>query len=228
MVSLDDYTSRMKEGQEEIYYLTGDSLETIRRSPLLEGFTSRGVEVLLFTDHVDDFWINTVPDYKGKTFKSVTRSNIDLDKFGEGKNAEGEKADEQQDEPTKERIDNLISLLKTFYGEEIKDVRTTGKLTETPACLAIGEGDMDMRMERFLLEHKQLPKKAAKILEINPTHPLIEMMADQVSTQGKTQDVEDMAYLLLDQAKIVEGEMIADGAAFARRLSRFMQKSIAA
>lgn len=220
-VSLEEYVSRMKEGQEEIYYLTGDSLEALRRSPLLEGFIQRGLEVLLFTDHVDDFWVSVVHQYKDKPFKSVTRSNIDLSKFGEG--GEGEKA---ADASPPASTDALIALLKQVYGEEIKDVRTTTKLTETPACLGIDANDMDMRMERFLVEHKQLPRRAAKILEINPAHPLIRALAARAEQGATQEDITDAACLLLDQAKIVEGETISDPAAFARRLSRFMEKSI--
>jgi molecular chaperone HtpG len=122
----------------------------------------------------------------------------------------------------------LISLLKTQYGEEIKDVRITHKLKDTPACLSVGEGDMDFRMERFLMEHKQLPKRAAKILEINPEHPLIALLADTVTSKGASDDIADAAQLLLDQAKIIEGETIADASAFARRLSYFMQRAMAA
>jgi molecular chaperone HtpG len=221
-VSLSEYVSRMKEGQEEIYYLTGDTLEAMRRSPLLEGFAERGIEVLLFHDHVDDFWVSVVHEYKGKKLKSITRSNIDLDKFGAAEDA----SEAPNDTTAADAIAGLVSLLKQTFGEEIKDVRTTRKLRDTPACLAVDEYDMDMRMERFLLEHRQLPRRSAKILEINPSHPLIGAMATRVATGASTSEIEDAAYLLLDQAKIVEGETINDPAAFARRLSRFMEKGI--
>lgn len=226
LVSLDDYVARMKDGQEDIYFLTGDNLSVMRASPQIEGFTSRGIEVLLLADHVDDFWVNVVPDFKGKGFKSVTRANVDLDELGKTE----EKAEEKEDKaenaaPAKDKIENLSTWLKALYGEEIKEVRTTTKLTDSPACLAVGEGDMDMRMERFLLEHRQLPKRAAKILEINPKHPLVRYLAEEVSANGQTDDLKDAALMLLDQAKIVEGEPLADASAFAKRLAKFMQKS---
>lgn len=225
--SLDEYIARMKDGQEEIYYLTGDSLASLRSSPQLEGFTSRGIEVLLLDDHVDDFWVNVVPEFKGKPFKSVTRATVDLDAIGApATHAESEEK-AQQAAPSKDRIENLSTWLQSVYGAEIKEVRPTTKLTDSPACLAVGEGDMDMRMERFLMEHRQLPRRAAKILEINPKHALIRALAEQVAAKGDTEDTRDTALMLLDQAKIVEGEPLTDAAAFARRLARFMSKSFA-
>jgi molecular chaperone HtpG len=224
-ISLEDYASRMKEGQEEIFYLTGDSLDAMRKSPLLEGFTARGIEVLLFADHVDDFWVSVVHEFKGKKLKSITRSNIDLDKFG-ASDAKPTSEEATGEAPDAEKMAALVSLLKQTFGEDIKDVRTTSKLTGSPACLAVDEHDMDMRMERFLVEHRQLPRRSAKILEINPSHPLIRAMAARIGEGSATADVEDAAFLLLDQAKIVEGETISDPAAFARRLSRFMEKGI--
>ncbi len=223
IASLDEYVTRMKDGQEEIYYLTGDTLDSLRHSPQLEGFTSRGIEVLLLDDHVDDFWVNVVPEYKGKSFKSVTRANVDLDTLGAAENAVQEKSDDAQ--PSKDKMTNLTTWLQSVYGEEIKEVRTTTKLTDSPACLAVGEGDMDMRMERFLLEHRQLPRRAAKILEINPKHTLVARLAESVNANGETEDARDAALMLLDQAKIVEGEPLADAAAFAKRLAKFMSKS---
>lgn len=222
LVSLDDYISRMKEGQEDIYYLTGDSLETLKKSPLLEGFTSRQVEVLLLTDHVDDFWVNAVPDVKGKPLKSITRSNIDLGNLPDTQdNKEKTSIDAKPED-----VSGLLAYLKTLYGDEIKDVRTTTKLIETPACLAVDEHEMDFRMERFLMEHNQLPKRSAKIFEINARHPLVLKLSSMVSQPTVKDSLEDAAWLLLDQAKIAEGEAVSDPASFARRLSRFMQLGI--
>ncbi len=230
LISLEQYVEMMKENQEEIFYATGDSIESLHTSPQLEGFISRDVPVLLMADHVDDFWINVIRQYDKKQFKSITRSDIDLSNFDTAatkKETEAKKSDDKT-KIDDDKIENLITLLKTQYGEDIKDVRTTHKLTDTPACLSVGEGDMDARMERFLMEHKQLNKRAAKILEINPTHPLISLLAETVSSSGASDDISDAAQLLLDQAKIVEGESIEDAAGFSKRLSKFMQKAIAA
>lgn len=222
LVSLEDYISRMKEEQKDIFYLTGDSLETLRKSPLLEGFAARGIEVLLLTDHVDDFWVSTVPDIKGKSLISVTRSNIDLDTLSKKEDVDEKAADK----PEKQDVGELIAYLKKVYGTEIKDVRVTTKLTETPACLAVDEHAMDFRMERFLMEHNQLPSRSAKIFEINPGHPLILKLLAMVAQKTHEDELADAAWLLLDQAKIAEGEAVTDPASFARRLSRFMQQGL--
>jgi molecular chaperone HtpG len=207
----------MKPDQEAIYYLIGDRLETLRHHPQIEGFRKRGIEVLLFTDHVDDFWVNVVHEYKGKMLKSVTKASADLDKHTA-----------EKPEETAEKVTSLIPLLKEIYGDAVRDVRPTQKLDESPVCLAVGEGDMDIRMERFLRENKQLPNTAyAKILEINPSHPVIQAMEGKAA-QGKCAELEDMAWLLLDQARIIEGEEISDPAAFSRRLTQFLTKGLMA
>jgi molecular chaperone HtpG len=210
MTSLDDYVTRMKADQDTIYYLTGERLEALRGSPQLEGFARRGIEVLLLNDHVDDFWLTVVHDYKGKIFKSVTRADIDLGDT------------DTPDAPPPAQTDQLVARLKETYGDAVRDVRITHKLTDSAVCLAVEEGAMDMRLERFLVEQKQLPSTSSKILEINPQHPIIRALAQD------TPDFADIAWLLLDQARIVEGEEIRDPAAFARRLNRFVQKGLAA
>ena len=230
LVSLEDYVARMKDEQKEIYYLSGDNLDVLKSNPQLEGFKSRGIEVLLLVDHVDDFWVNVVRSYKDFTLTSVTRASVDLDTIA--KAPESDKKDEAEAAQTPEDADdveNLVSLLKASLKDQgIKDVRTTAKLTETPVCLAVGEGDMDLRMERFLMEHRQLPKRAEKILEINPKHSLILLLAKKARKDGASESVLDAAKLLLDQARIIEGETLDDAAGFARRLAQFMQKGMAA
>lgn len=220
--TLADYIARMQEDQEAIYVLAGDNLETLRKSPQLEGFKARGIEVLLLTDHVDDFWISATPKYKEYDFRSVTKAGDDLEKFT--KNSE-----EAVDEETKTDAGDmatLIAYIKTTLGDQVRDVRTTAKLSQSPVCLAIGEGDMEMRMERFLLEHKQLPKGMAKILEINPAHPIICALSAQVAGNKTGSESEDAVWLLFDQARIQEGEPIADPLAFARRISGLLGQSL--
>lgn len=224
LVTLDAYIEQMKEDQDTIYYLTGEKIETLRSHPQLEGFKKHGIKVLLLHDHVDDFWVNVVNEYKGKAFKSVTKASNDLDKYSETKA-------EDKDEEAKEdsNIEVLTAMLKEIYGDAVKEVRTTNKLSESPVCLAVGEGDMDIRMERFLRENKQLPDTAyAKILELNPEHKVVQSLADSIAKEGRNAETEDMAWLLLDQAKITEGEEVADPAAFARRLTKLLNKGLAA
>ncbi len=218
-ISLDTYISRMKEGQENIFYLTGENLNAIRQSPQLEGFAARGIEVLLLSDHVDDFWVNVVQDYKGKQFKSVTRSDINLD------NIKSDKADKKEDEKQADSasIDELCKRIKTILGDSVSEVRTTQKLGQSAVCLATREGGMDFRLERFLIEQKQIAAAAAKILEINPKHPIIKHLAEKPG-----ESIDDAVWLLFDQARILEGEEITDPAAFTRRLQNFVEKSLAA
>ena len=223
LTSLADYKTRMREGQEAIYYLTGDSLSAAANSPQIEGFTKRGIEVLFLTDHVDDFWTNVTLNYGDTPFRSVTRAGADLEKFP----LDGEEAKKEEPADSGE-IDALRAAMKTLYGDRVREVRTTHKLSQTPICLATGEGDMDMRMERFLAEHKQLPKRAAKIVEINPSHDVIKSLAARVKNDGLNSELEDALYLLLDQALIAEGEPVTDAGAFARRLGALMSKGLAA
>ena len=223
--TLDAYIGRMKPEQKEIFYLTGERIESLRSSPQLEGFAKRDVEVLLLCDHVDDFWVNVVFEHKGKQLKSVTRSDIDLDSFA----SEAEKAEKKEEaEANQTDIAALCERLKIILGSTVSDVRVTNKLSQSAVCLAVKEGAMDFRLERFLIEQKQLATASAKILEINPEHNIIRSLVGKLANSAAAQDIEDVAWLLLDQARILEGEEISDPAAFMRRLQGFVEKSLAA
>ena len=222
LVSLNDYVSRMKEGQEAIYYITGDNFETLENSPQLEGFRARGVEVLLLSDPVDDFWLSAVFEHDGHALTSATRGATDLSKIGE----EPEKDESEEEETTKDsEIATLIALVKQTLGDSVKDVRTSDRLTDSAVCLVADEGDMDMRLERMLKAHKQLDTKSVRILEINPGHALIKNMATAAIKGGAADDLADLAHLLLDQARIIEGEVLPDTAAFSRRMATVMTKA---
>ena len=214
----------MKEGQEAIYFLTGDTLSVLKNSPQLEGFTKRGIEVLLLTDHVDDFWPNVTQKFGDLPFRSVTKAGADLEKFK--LDEVNEKAEETAE--NSDAIKQLCEAMANLFGDAVSAVRTTRKLSDTPICLGVSEGAMDMRMERFLADHKQLPKRAPKLLEINPTHPIISNLATDVAAHGITSKSEDALWLLFDQALIAEGEPVTDAAAFSRRLGAFLAKGMAA
>lgn len=220
--SLDEYLSRMKEGQEHIFFLTGERLEAMQQSPQLEGFKKAGIEVLLLNEHVDDFWVTVAGKFKGKGFKSVLNADKDLDKLLE--ESQEAKKDEDKSEEKSPDMNGLITALKMLFGEEVEDVRTTHKLEESPVCLAIQDGRMSMRMERFLVEHKQLGSTSARILEINPIHPVIKHLAAQVTKEGMDTESADIARLLLDQARILEGEELRDPGAFSRRMNLLLAK----
>ncbi|MDP6342050.1 MAG: molecular chaperone HtpG [Alphaproteobacteria bacterium] len=222
LVGLKDYVGRMKDGQGAIYYIIGDDLETLRTSPQLEGFRARGVEVLLLCDPVDDFWLQAVPDYQEHALVSATRGTADLSELGEPEAAD----DEDPAEPAREAdVATLIALLKQTLGEAVKDVRTSDRLTDSAVCLVADEGDLDLRLERMLKAHNQLDASAARILEINPKHALIRNMAERATQGGAADDLADLAHLLLDQARIIEGEALPDPAAFSRRMATVMAKA---
>ena len=222
LVSLEQYVARMKEGQDAIYTISGDDIDTLLRSPQLEGFKAKGVEVLLLTDPVDEFWMPSVGVYDGKPFKSVTRGGADLGKI---KGAEPEKPEEKAPEG---ELTDLLALLKLTLSDAVKDVRKSERLTDSAVCLVADDNDMDMHLERLLKQHKQLSGEVGKrILEINPSHALIKRLAERAKGSGATDALEDAAWLLLDQARIVEGEPLPDPAAFARRLASAMEKGLA-
>ncbi len=217
-VSLEDYLGRMKDGQEAIYYVSASDIDAARRSPHLEGFKARGVEVLLLTDPVDDFWLSMVTEHEGKPFRSVTRGGADLSKLGEAK----EKPEDDV------RFTTLIVALREALGEAVKDVRTTDRLTGSAVCLVADEGDLDINLQRMLKLQGQLAGyEAARILEINPEHPLIAALAARAEQPGALDALKDPALLLLDQARILEGELPADPAAFAKRMADLMTRGLA-
>ncbi len=221
LVSLDNYVGRMKEGQDAIYYISGESLEGLRRSPQLEGFIARGVEVLLLTDAVDEFWVPTVQQYSEKPFRSVTQGAADLEKL-----PSDDESAEEDDQPSDSQTGTLIALLKQTLGDAVKDVRTSERMTDSAVCLVADEHDLDMHLARMLKQQGQLNELAPRVLEINPKHPLIRSLAERSTQKGASDALEDTAFLLLDQARIAEGEPLPDPAEFSRRLADVMTKCI--
>lgn len=230
LTGLADYIARMPEGQTAIYYITGDDAEAVRRSPHLEGFRAKGVEVLLLSDPVDEFWIPSVAEFKGKPFKSVTRGAADLS--GIAAKADGDdKADKKKEESPAPApgTDALIAYLKLALKDAVKDVRPSERLTDSPVCLIADEGDMDMHLERLLKQHRQIDMSSKRVLEINAGHSLIRSLAERLESKGAggkdaNAALDDAAWLLLDQARILEGEALPDPAAFARRLSAMVER----
>ena len=225
LIGLDAYVEAMNEGQVAIYTITGDDLEQLSASPQLEGFKALGVEVLLLTDPVDEFWIPALGSYADKPFKSVTQGAADIDNIAAKTDAaekDGAKAKKTPD------VGPLIAVLKDALADAVKDVRASERLTDSPVCLVAGEGDMDMRLERMMRQHQRVQGASTRILEVNPTHPLIKRLNRLAKAKGTTVgSMADAAHLLLDQARIVEGEPVADAAAFARRLAAMMEKGLA-
>jgi len=207
-ISLADYVGRMKEGQDAIYVASGDDLAALRTSPQLEGFKAKGVEVLLLTDPIDEFWLPSVPGFENKQFKSVTRgAAADLDKIAGGEEKPAEEAG---------NLSDVIAAMKLALGDKVKDVRPSKRLTDSACCLVADEGDMDLRFERLMRQHKRVEEAAPRVLELNPTHAAIKSLIEK---QKAGADLSDAAWLLLDQARILDGEPPLDAGAFARRLS---------
>lgn len=218
LTSLSGYVERMKDGQDAIYYIVGEDASKISRSPHLEGFKAKGVEVLLLSDSVDEFWLQHITEFEGKSLKSITRGSDDLDKID---NAD---KDEDEDKPEIKELDKLIELIKAELGDTVKDVRPSKRLTDSPVCLIADDGDMDVTLERMLKRAGQLQQTTPRVLELNPTHQIIIKLAERAKADENAQDalLKDAAHLLLDQARISEGEAPADALEFSRRLTAVM------
>jgi molecular chaperone HtpG len=235
LVSFTDYVGRLRPGQEAIYYLTGDKLDLLKKSPQLEGFRARGVEVLLLTDPVDEFWMPALGNYKvaGKdgakdseyVLKSITRGGADLSKIAP-RNGDAKADGDAADKKPAGNIGALIAIFKLALGEAVKDVRTSDRLTDSAVCLVADEGDMDMHLERLLKQHRQLDAASRRILEINPRNALVARLAAMVGQDGASDQLGEFAWLLLDQARILEGEPPPDPSAFARRLSMLLEMGL--
>lgn len=221
LVSLQDYIGRMRPGQQHIFYMTGPDLEVLRRSPQIEGFVARNVEVLLLTDPIDEFWVPMVIQHEDKVFKSVTRGGVDLDAITvpETNNASSA-AETRETSPETSNLDDLISRLRTALGDQIKDVRRSSRLTDSPVCLVADDGDMDINLVRLLRANKQLDRQITRVLEINPGHKVIATLAN--GNDLSDQQFGDMAQLLLDQARIMDGEPLPDPTGFGRRMGALM------
>ncbi len=222
-ISLEDYVGRMKEGQSAIYYISGDDVELLRKSPQLEGYARKNVEVLLLSDPIDEFWIGAVGAFNELPFKSTTRGGADL-----GAITDPEVTAKAADEAAAPKTDitPLVAFLKLALGDEVKDVRESDRLTDSPVCLVADEGDMDMHLERLMRQHQQVTDHTTRILELNSDHPLIRSLAGRVGIDGAGDDLGDAAWLLFEQARILEGEAPSDPAGFARRLSALMARGL--
>jgi len=222
MISFDEYLENCQGEDKTIYYLSGEDADKLKSSPQIEGFLSKGIDVLLFTDTVDDFWVNVNGRYKDSQIKSVTRADINLDETSEAQNKETTKdASVENDDFSNEK---LINYFKQSLGSLVKDVKISKKLTSSPACLAVGEGAMDIRMERFLIEQKQLSVAASKILEVNPNHKIVKKIVSQIDSQDGEEENKQLVHLLFDQACVIEGQPVEDAGAFAKRLNYFLEK----
>jgi molecular chaperone HtpG len=205
--SLPDYVSRMQEGQDTIYYLTGDHPDKLKSSPQLEGFKAKGIEVLLMADAIDSFWPERLDAFEGKNLRSVTQAAEDLAKDG--------------DQPD---ISPLLAAMKTALGARVSDVRSTGRLTDSAVVLASDGKGPDLAMQRLMRRAGRAMMPAKPVLEVNPRHRLIEMLSAKLED---TTLIADAAETLLDLAQVQEGDLPSDAAAFARRVTSLLSGSLA-
>ncbi|MFT0631990.1 molecular chaperone HtpG [Pseudomonas sihuiensis] len=210
-VSLADYLGRIKEGQDRIYFLTGESYAQIKNSPHLEVFRKKGIEVLLLTDRIDEWLMSYLTEFDGKQFVDVARGDLDL---GELDSEEDKKA---QEEVAKAK-EGLIERLKGALGEQVAEVRVSHRLTDSPAILAIGEQDLGLQMRQILEASGQKVPDAKPIFEFNPAHPLIERLDAEPDEDRFT----DLSHILFDQAALAAGDSLKDPAAYVQRLNKLL------
>ena len=211
LTSLDEYISRVKEGQTTIYYITGDDIPTLRNNPQLEAFKEKGLEVLLLVDPIDEFWVQTLTNFKGYPIKHVSQADVDL-KF--------ERKEPKADDGS---LKKLTDFMAELFKDEVGKVVPTEKLTKSPVSLTVENGQMSIHLERLMRNHQQQTAFASsRILEVNPYHPLIIKLADSMFDEKERPTVEEVCRLLLDQAKIAEGEAISDSSFFSEKLSDYI------
>ncbi len=209
--SLDAYIERMKEGQEKIYYVVAENFNTAKNSPHLEVFRKKGIEVLLLSDRVDDWLMGHLMEYQGKQFQDVGKGALDLGAVETEEEKESQKAVEQQ-------FEGLVARMKGTLESSVEDVRITHRLTESPACLVVGEHDMGAQMRRLLQSAGQEVPESKPVIEINPTHPLVQKL-DQEQDEDR---FADLAKVLFDQASLAEGGHLQDPAAYVQRLNKLL------
>ena len=208
-VSLADYLSRMKEGQEKIYYVTAETFTAAKNSPHLEIFRKKGIEVLLLSDRVDEWVTSHLTEFDGKQLQSVAKGGLDLGKLEDS--AEKEEAEKAADE-----YKELIEKVKTTLGEKVKDVRVTHRLTDSPSCLVADEYDLGGNLQRILKAAGQQAPASKPILEVNPQHPAVQRLKYEETR------FDDWANLLLEQAILAEGGSLDDPAGFVKRINDLM------
>jgi molecular chaperone HtpG len=210
-VSLEEYIGRMKEGQDKIYYIVADSYAAAKDSPLLEIFKKKGIEVLLLSDPVDHLMAPELREFQGKQLQSVSKGEVDLSKL------EDEQEKEEQQKSADEAKD-LLERLKKVLGDQVKDVRTSNRLTSSPACLVVDEYGIDPSLKRLLLNAGQQVPTDKPILEINPTHPIVV----RIKNEENEQLFSDWAHVLFDQSVLSSGEQLSNPVSFVNRLNSLL------
>lgn len=216
LTNLDEYISRMPESQKDIYFITGEKLDSLKESPLLEGFRDKNYEVLLLTDRVDEVLGQSLNEYKEKKIVHVNKGDIDL------KSEEEKKEAEEKEKQDKENFGSVLEAIKESLKDDVKEVRLSGRLTNSASCLVSDEGDMTSQMEQMLAAMGQSPGASKKILELNPRHGVMEIMKKLYDADPKNPKIADYSSLLLQQAQMAEGIPVKNPVEFARKVANLM------
>lgn len=209
--SLEAYIGRMKDGQEKIYYIAAENINTAKSSPHLEVFRKKGIEVLLLVDRVDEWLMSHLAEFDGKSFQDVGKGELDLGKLDS-------EEDKQAQEKVAEQLKPLLDRVKNALADEVAEVRVTHRLTDSPACVVVAEHEMGAQMRRILESAGQKLPDSKPILELNPEHPLVKKLESEA---GETRFA-DLAHILFDQANLAEGAQLSDPAAYVQRLNKLL------
>ncbi|MGK0500668.1 MAG: molecular chaperone HtpG, partial [Oceanicoccus sp.] len=209
--SLEDYVSRMKEGQDKIYYVAADNFTTGSNSPHLEVFRKKGIEVLVLFDRVDEWLMGHMMDFDGKSFQDVGKGELDLGELED-------EADKQEKEKLETENKDLVERVQKVLDQKVESVRVTNRLTDSPACLVVGDGDMGAQMRRIMEQAGQAMPESKPIMELNPAHSLVQKL-DQESDEDR---FADLVEILFDQSQLAEGGQLEDPAAYVHRLNKLL------
>lgn len=216
LVSLKQYVSRMRTDQKDIYYITGENQAIVEKSPHLEIFKSKSIEVIFLTDPIDEWIVNDIYNYEGKLLKSVTQGNLDLGELG--------KEEQDAKKKSESKFKKLAERIKDILADSVKDVRTTTRLKDSPACLVADENAMSAHMEKLMKSMGQGMPEQKRILEINGDHPILVNMNARYEKDSKDSELDDWSHLLFEQALIAEGQMVPDPLAYSRRVNNLLVK----
>lgn len=208
---LDAYISRMKEGQEKIYYLAGESLKALRNNPHLEIFKKKGIEVILMHDRIDEWLMSHLHEYDGKHFQDVARGELDLGNLDD-------ESEKEQQEKSEKQFKDLVERIKTQLDDRVKEVRLTHRLTDSPACLAMDEHDIGQQMRKIMEASGQTLPESKPIFEINPEHPLVQ----RLDKEADEERFKDMVSVLFGQASLAEGGQLEDPGEFTAHLNKLL------
>lgn len=220
VTTLAEYVDRMKDGQEQIYYMTGESRSQIESSPHMEAFKARGLEVLLLTDSVDEVWVGNVPDFDGKEFQSISKGEVDLDTEEEKKEAEAKREEQDKD------FADLLTWMTETLGDDVKEVRLSSRLTTSPACVVGDEFSFSPQLEKMYKASGQFVPPSKRILELNPTHDLVTGLKKAREDRSEDPNLAETAELLYATALLAEGTELKDPAKFSRLLADRLTRTV--